>query len=122
MHRRSSAYHPRPGYPEAEKAACFENCRDDYSCCRLRAQFSKRLPLFTGGKVENGRKLVHMGLTSLYKTLYSSTWKSTKVSYTDRILAQAFSSTDPESIIQSLESTWRIYSQMWYVVRLLFDP
>ena len=83
MRRRSFAYHQRPGYPEAEKAACLGNCRDDYSCCRLRAKFFKQVPGFTRAKVESGRNLVHMSLTSLYETLCASAWKTTKVSYTD---------------------------------------
>ena len=71
MFRHSSAYRQRPGYPEAEKAACFGNCRDDYSCCRLREQFSKQVLLW--GKVESSRNLVHRSLTGLYETLYAST-------------------------------------------------
>ena len=38
------------------------------------------------------------------------------------MLAQTFSSTSPQPITQSLQSTWRIWSQMLYVVRLLFNP
>ena len=84
MHLRSSAYHQRPDYPEAEKAAYFGNCRADYSCCRLKAQFSRQVPRFTRGKVERGRNLVLMSLPSLYETLCAPTWKTTRVPYTGK--------------------------------------
>ena len=101
MHRRSSAYRQRPGYPEAEKAACFGNCQDDYSCCRPRAQFSKQVPRW--GKVKSGRNLVHMSLTSLYETLCASTWKTTKVSYTDR---RSWLMRSPTPVHGQLPSLW----------------
>ena len=83
MHHRSSAYHQGVGYPEAEKAACFGNCQDEYSCCKLRAQFCEQIPLFTEVKMENSRKLVHMSFTTLHKELCAPTWKANKVFYTD---------------------------------------
>ena len=83
MHHRSSAYHQRAGYPEAEQAACFGNCQDEYSCRKLKAQFSEQIPLFTEAKVESSRKLVHMSFTTLHKELCAPTWEVKKVSYTD---------------------------------------
>ena len=101
MFRHSSAYRQRLGYPEAGKAAYFGNCRDDYSCCRLREQSSEQVPRW--GKVESSRILVHRGLTSLYETLCASTWKTTEVSYTDR---RCWLMRSPTLIHRQLPSLW----------------
>lgn len=83
MHHRSSAYHQRAGYPEAEKAACFGSCQDEYSYCKLRAQVTEQSPLFTKAKVESSRKLVHMSFTTLHKKLCAPTLTAKEVFCTD---------------------------------------
>ena len=65
----------------------------------------KQIPLFTRGKVESGRKLVHMSLTTLDKVLCASTWKTTKVSYTDR---SCWLRRSPALVHKTLPSLWSL--------------